>query len=61
MCIILNTDNHKYLISRENWFDEFIYINTDVDFDSIYPVERNKEIWDSDIEKISIERSIIKI
>ena len=56
MCIIIETENHKYLISRKNWFMELIYINKDEEFDNIYPIEEDKQIWtdyfDTTIERI---------
>lgn len=59
MCIVIKTTSHTYLLSRENWFDEFIYINVDKAFDEVYPINKDKEIWDSD--NVTLERTTKQI
>ena len=62
MGIIIQTDKHKYYFTKENWFDEFIYINVDKDFDTIYPIEKDKDEWSSDeSDDIKISRFIDEI
>lgn len=55
MCIEVITDKHKYLISRENWFDEFIYLNVDKEYEEVYPVEKDKKSWDDEVQIIRKE------
>jgi hypothetical protein len=62
MGIIIKTKSHTYIISRENWFNEFIYVNVDKTFDEIYPIEKDIEIWNiNKNDKISINRYIKSI
>lgn len=62
MGIVIETDNHKYCFSRENWFNEFIYINVDKDFEEIYPVSKDIEEWSlEENDEIKINRFIEEI
>ena len=62
MGIVIETNNHQYCFSRENWFNEFIYINVDKDFEEIYPVSKDIEEWSSEKnDKIKINRFIEEI
>ena len=62
MCIILKTDVHNYLISRENWFNEFIYLNVDTDFNDVYKISDDKNIWNFENNKsVQIVRTKIKL
>jgi hypothetical protein len=62
MCIILKTDAHNYLISRENWFNEFIYLNADTDFNDVYKISDDKNIWNFENNKsVQIVRTKIKL
>lgn len=59
MGFIIETDKHKYSFTRENWFDEFIYINVDKEYDDIYPIEKDIKDWSSDVtDEIKIARFI---
>lgn len=59
MAIVIETEKHKYCFSRENWFDEFIYINIDKEFEEIYPLKNDIEDWEK--EDIKINRYVKKI
>jgi hypothetical protein len=62
MGIIIETNKHKYCISKEIWFDEFIYINVDKEFEEIYPISKDKEEWSSDEnDSVKINRFIEEI
>ena len=62
MGIIIQADNHKYYFTKENWFDEFIYVNVDKDLDIIYPIGKDKDEWLSDEnDDIKISRFIDEI
>ena len=62
MGFIIETDKHKYCFTKENWFDEFIYINVDKEYDDIYPVEKDIKDWSSDeTDEIKIARFIKEI
>lgn len=62
MAIIIKTANHEYMFSRENWFDEFIYINIDKKFNDIYPISKDKEIMSNDKSRnVFIKRNTINI
>ena len=62
MGIIIETNSHKHYFTRENWYNEFIYINVDKEFDDIYPINEDINDWISDKDDvINIERSINSI
>ena len=62
MGFMIETDKHKYYFTKENWFDEFIYINVDRKYEDIYPIEKDKRDWTSDkFDEIKISRFIKEI
>lgn len=47
MALIIKTEKHLYLISREWHFLECLNINLDKDYDDIYPIKKVMEDWNN--------------
>ena len=59
MALIVKTDTHKYIFSREWYFSENIIISCDKEFNDIYPISMVEESWSDDGEnKVTINRTM---
>ncbi len=56
--IIFHLEYQTLMFSRSIWFSELIHISDNDDYDSIYPIEKVIEDWNSDGDyKVSVKRT----
>ena len=62
MALIVETDKHKHIFSRDWYFGETISISKDKNFDDIYPVKKVIDDWEYDGDnKVNVKRTIKKL
>lgn len=62
MALIITTSKRRYVISRGWHFGEYLDINTDKDYNDIYPVQQVIEEWNNFGEwEVNVERKIEKL
>lgn len=62
MAIIIKTESHTYTFYRQWYYDEYIFIGKDVDFDSVYSIDDVRTSWDNDGEyAVTVERTYTKL